>query len=527
GSFAAYADVDNDNTVLESNEDNNIFGPQGITIISGPDLIIQEITANPSSPLPGQSVTVTVTVKNQGDAYIEISSLLATGDRLRVDLYKHLPVGSAPAPPGDTESFSCVISESAMPPNDGLLAPGGTAFCSGAVTYSAAGTFNLWGYVDSTHVRSETAEGNNGFGPKTMTVLAPCVDSDGDGYGSPGNGSCTNGGAADCNDGNAAIHPGAAESCDGLDNNCNGQTNEGFDGDGDGSADCLDNCMWAYNPGQANADGDGYGDACDAGDYDGDGLADYIEIQVGTNVANADTDGDGLKDGIDTLPLVYQTPLYDNTAFVRQVYLDFLNREPDPAGLSYWAGELNAGRRTRAQVVEQYLLSNEFGQTIAPVARLYFAYFLRIPDYGGLMYWVDRYAQGTTQAEISDNFAASAEFQQSYGSLSNAQFVGLIYQNVLGRAPDAGGLAYWTSQLDTSARTRGQVMAELSESAEYRALMSSEVYVTMTYVGLLQRSPDQGGYNYWVGRMDTGSPGLTLIDGFLSSQEYQARFAPD
>ncbi|MCM2265893.1 MAG: membrane dipeptidase, partial [Desulfuromonadales bacterium] len=42
GSFAAYADVDNDNTVLESNEDNNIFGPQGITIISGPDLIIQE-----------------------------------------------------------------------------------------------------------------------------------------------------------------------------------------------------------------------------------------------------------------------------------------------------------------------------------------------------------------------------------------------------------------------------------------------------------------------------------------------------
>lgn len=298
--------------------------------------------------------------------------------------------------------------------------------------------------------------------------------------------------------------------------------------DGDMIPAASDNCPNVNNPSQSNADGDSFGDACDEGDFDGDGVADYLEVQWGTNVSNPDSDGDGLKDGIDTQPLVYQTPLDDNTAFVRQVYLDFLNREPDLGGLNYWVSELDAGNRTRAQVVEEYLLSAEFGQTIAPVARLYFAYFLRIPDFGGLMYWVDRYSQGTTLNEISDFFAASEEFQTTYGSLSNAEFVNLIYQNVLGREADSGGLAYWANELETSAKTRGQVMTGFSESPEYKTLMGSEVYVTMTYIGLLQRSPEPGGYSYWVGQMDGGSSGLALIDGFLYSQEYHNRFTvPD
>jgi len=69
------------------------------------------------------------------------------------------------------------------------------------------------------------------------------------------------------------------------------------------------------------------------------------------------------------------------------------------------------------------------------VVRLYSAYFLRIPDYDGLMYWVNRKTQGTALEEISDAFATSPEFQTTYGSLSNAEFVTLVYQNVLGRDP--------------------------------------------------------------------------------------------
>lgn len=219
------------------------------------------------------------------------------------------------------------------------------------------------------------------------------------------------------------------------------------------------------------------------------------------------------------------TPLNDEGEFIRQVYRDFLNREADIVGLQYWVDELNSGRRTKAQVVEQYLLSAEFSQMIAPVTRLYTAYFMRIPDYGGLMYWVDRYAQGTTLDDVSDNFAASEEFQQTYGNLSNAEFVTLIYRNVLGREPDAGGLTYWTNELESAARTRGQVMTGFSESAEYQTMMASSVYIIMTYVGLLQRSPDLGGYEYWLEQMSGGTSGLALIDGFLYSQEYEARFS--
>jgi len=46
----------------------------------------------------------------------------------------------------------------------------------------------------------------------------------------------------------------------------------------------------------------------------------------------------------------------------------------------------------------------------------------------------------------------------------------------------------------------------------------------MTYIGLLRRSPDQAGYDYWVGVLDGGNPGLALIDGFLISAEYANRF---
>ncbi|MBI4424622.1 MAG: thrombospondin type 3 repeat-containing protein, partial [Elusimicrobia bacterium] len=35
------------------------------------------------------------------------------------------------------------------------------------------------------------------------------------------------------------------------------------DNDADGISDSLDNCPSAYNPGQTDADGDGFGDACD------------------------------------------------------------------------------------------------------------------------------------------------------------------------------------------------------------------------------------------------------------------------
>ncbi|HYV19767.1 MAG TPA: MopE-related protein [Verrucomicrobiae bacterium] len=53
------------------------------------------------------------------------------------------------------------------------------------------------------------------------------------------------------------------ETCNGKDDNCNGVVDEAGDADGDGVADCTDNCPDAYNPGQQDADHDNFGDLCD------------------------------------------------------------------------------------------------------------------------------------------------------------------------------------------------------------------------------------------------------------------------
>jgi hypothetical protein len=157
--------------------------------------------------------------------------------------------------------------------------------------------------------------------------------------------------------------------------------------------------------------------------------------------------------------------------------------------------------------------------------RLYFAYFLRTPDYAGYQCWINQHIiNGQPLESISDVFAASQEFQLRYGSLSNEQFVTLVYQNVLGRSPDPGGSAYWVGQLNLGALTRGQMMLEFSESTEYKELISIEVFVTMMYVGMLRRSPDQGSFDYWVGYLDSGNTEYSVIDAFLNSQDYANRF---
>lgn len=104
----------------------------------------------------------------------------------------------------------------------------------------------------------------------------------------------------------------------------------------------------------------------------------------------------------------------------------------------------------------------------AGVRRLYCAYFLREPDQGGMEYWVGLRDQGVALEAVAANFALSQEFRNTYGKqVSTDAFVSLIYRNLFERTPDPGGFDYWVDLID-GGLDRGIVMTYFSESQEYK-----------------------------------------------------------
>lgn len=105
----------------------------------------------------------------------------------------------------------------------------------------------------------------------------------------------------------------------------------------------------------------------------------------------------------------------------------------------------------------------------ASVYRLYCAYFLRYPDSAGYQYWLDIHATGQMDLrQISDFFSASQEFVLTYSSLTNGEFIDLVYRNVMERAPDREGYEYWLRLMDDGRVTRGYLMLFFSDSNEFR-----------------------------------------------------------
>jgi hypothetical protein len=82
--------------------------------------------------------------------------------------------------------------------------------------------------------------------------------------------------------------------------------------------------------------------------------------------------------------------------------------------------------------------------------KLYLAYFGRAPELSGLAFWVKQRESGKTFDELSDSIFSLDVVRAIYpSSQSDSDFVKAIYQNIFGRDPDQGGLAFWTDFLNS------------------------------------------------------------------------------
>ena len=117
----------------------------------------------------------------------------------------------------------------------------------------------------------------------------------------------------------------------------------------------------------------------------------------------------------------------------------------------------------------------DIGGTAGQAYRLYQAAFDRVPDKDGLGYWIAQMDSGMALAEVASGFVSSNEFKALYGTApNNAQFVDLLYDNVLHRKGDQAGIDYWMNSLSVGAK-REDMLASFSESAENQAAMAAVI----------------------------------------------------
>ena len=122
-------------------------------------------------------------------------------------------------------------------------------------------------------------------------------------------------------------------------------------------------------------------------------------------------------------------------------------------------------------------------QTAGSVYMLYQATFNRTPDAAGLGYWIAQVDKGANIiTTVAASFVQSPEFVAKYGANpSNASYIDNLYQNVLHRAGESGGVAYWNGQLNTGAASKAFVLEQFATLAEGAALVAPAIAHGIAY----------------------------------------------
>jgi hypothetical protein len=261
-------------------------------------------------------------------------------------------------------------------------------------------------------------------------------------------------------------------------------------------------------------------------------------------------------------------PLDQAGFFVRQHYLDFLNREPDAAGLDFWTHQITdcgsdqacTGVR-RINVSAAFFLSIEFQETGYLVYRTYKASYGNIagapvpltlaeflPDTQRIGKDVVVGAPGFEQrleankVAFMQDFVARSRFTSAFPTtLTPAQFVDALFTNA-GVTPSAADRNAAIDEFGgagntTDAAARARALRRVAENSTLKQQETNKAFVLMQYFGYLRRNPndppetnlDFGGYNFWLGKLNQFNGNFVdaeMVKAFIVSGEYRQRFGP-
>jgi hypothetical protein len=260
-------------------------------------------------------------------------------------------------------------------------------------------------------------------------------------------------------------------------------------------------------------------------------------------------------------------PVGDANFFVTQHYRDFLNREPDSGGLSFWRDEvLGCGTDKacvevkRVNVSAAFFLSIEFQQTGNLVYKMYKAGFGNLP--GGKPVAVrradfinDTRAVASTPAQVvvgqtgweqqlqanKDAFALAFVQRPAFQAAHAGQIATVYVDSLLANTGVTFTLAERTAAINAfnsnggGAAGQAAALRSVAECNSVSTKTFNESFVLMQYFGYLQRDPDSGpdtnfdGYQFWLGKLNQFNGdyiAAEMVKAFIQSDEYVGRFGP-
>jgi lysophospholipase L1-like esterase len=229
-------------------------------------------------------------------------------------------------------------------------------------------------------------------------------------------------------------------------------------------------------------------------------------------------------------------PIDGTNFFVRQHYIDFLGREPDPASIG-WNNQINncvpvQPSCDRLSVSQGIYSSPEFKDRGYFIYKFYSVAFGRKPTYDEFVLDRARVSGFQTEAELEQSkldfiadFMSRPEFA-AYGGLTNDQYVQRLFSLAGVTQVTVGGAVFDLAAMQQSMNTgksRARVLREIAESPEVSNKFLVESTIVMHYFGYLRRDPD-GAYQDWINIFNQTGDSRNVTNGFVNSQEYRMRF---